>query len=83
MPITIRDDIKNLGLKSLSWIKEECEICDPAAIITLGDEVARIITKSKESADSLLSAVPARPAILAGRFTFLSPHPDACRRAAE
>lgn len=83
MPIAIRDEIKNLGLKSLSWIKQECEICDPAAIITLGEEVARIITKSKEPVDELLSAVPARPDIFAGRPTFLSPHSDACRRAAK
>lgn len=75
-----RGDLDEFGRRSLGWIQEEIRICKPKVIVTLGEEVARVVTQSSKPAIELLVKEPSRPESLGGRLTFLCPHPDACRR---
>lgn len=77
----LRDQFMRLGQKSLPWIQEEMELCQPKAIVTLGEEVARIISGTALSADKLLVPQPQEPESLNKKLTFYCPHPDACRRS--
>ena len=77
----LRPEFMDLGRKSLRWVQEECEICKPAVIVTLGEEVARVVTGSALPAGQLLIAEPVHPELFGGRTTFLCPHPDICRRS--
>ncbi len=77
----LRTNFMNLGRNSLKWIQEECRLCKPGIIITLGEEVARIVSGSTAKADELLIARPSKPEALVGFTTFHCPHPDACRRS--
>ena len=79
----LRPSFMKLGQKSLRWIQEECRLCNPGIIITLGEEVARVVTGSTTSADDLLTGERAQPAAFGGVTTFHCPHPDACRRSAK
>ncbi len=77
----LRPHFLELGKKSLKWIKAEYDICEPKLVVTLGEEVARIISGSTLPADKLLVPTPARPATFRGCVTYHCPHPDACRRS--
>jgi len=76
----LRNKFKELGNKSLKWIQEEILLCDPSIIITLGEEVAKVIENSNKKASELLTNQVRYPEKLLGRPTFYLPHPDACRR---
>ena len=68
--------------KSVSWIREEYQLCQPKLIITLGEEVARVLSGDKtSSADKLLSQEIQHPKLLEESATLFLPHPDACRRS--
>jgi len=76
----LRPSLLSLGRKSLAWLQRECEICEPGVIVTLGEDVARVVTSAKTPTNGLLAPTPSRPESLGGRLTFHCPHPDACRR---
>lgn len=80
-PPILRPQFLSLGSKSLSWIHEEIGLCQPKVIVTLGEEVARVVSSSVSPADDLLSAKPYHPDVFSQRTTFHCPHPDACRRS--
>jgi uracil-DNA glycosylase len=76
-----RKDFIDLAKRSLPWLEEECEICQPKLILTLGEEVAQVISGDRTaSADDLLSREIIRPEILKSYPTLFLPHPEACRR---
>ena len=77
----LRDKFEELAERSLIWIKQECELCSPRIVVTLGEEVAKAVLQSQISADRLLSVEPHHPAILNGTTTYCCPHPDGCRRS--
>jgi len=79
--IVLRPSFIELGSKSISWIRDEIDLCEPKLIITLGEEVAKIVSGSKLSADNLLIPEPFYPEKLNGHKTYYCPHPDACRRS--
>ena len=77
----LRSQFKELAKKSLSWIQSECKLCQPKLIVTLGQEVAQVISgKLSVSADTLLVPNINHPLNLEGYPTLFLPHPDACRR---
>jgi len=77
-----REDFMSLARKSLRWIQEECEICKPKLILTLGQEVAQVISGDRAaSADDLLCRTISYPEALIGYPTLFLPHPEACRRS--
>jgi uracil-DNA glycosylase len=69
--------------KSLSFLAEEVALAEPILLITLGEEVARVIANDFETpAEQLLTGTPHE--IPVGRKTWQVAHvahPDACRRA--
>ena len=76
-----RSSFKSLARQSLSWIREECEICKPKVVVALGQEVAQVISGHNSwSATRLLSLRPNAPESLGHIPTIYAPHPDACRR---
>jgi uracil-DNA glycosylase len=78
----LRNQFLQLGRKSLEWLREECELCRPKLIVTLGQEVAQVVSgKHKASADKLLSQPASTPESLGGHPVLYLPHPDACRRS--
>ncbi|GEM_PF-801130 len=77
----LRGCFMELARASLPWIEDECALCEPRLIITLGEEVARAISGSSASANKLLAPEPCYPACLGGRPTYFCPHPDGCRRS--
>jgi uracil-DNA glycosylase len=78
----LRSRFRDLAQKSLPWLQEECHICRPRLIVTLGQEVAQVVSgKMNASADELLSGDITHPAPLDGYPTLFLPHPDACRRS--
>lgn len=77
----LRPAFSKLGRMSVSWIREEIDLCEPKVIITLGEEVAKIVSGSKLAADELLVPEPSYPELLDGHKTYYCPHPDACRRS--
>ncbi|MCJ7623992.1 MAG: hypothetical protein MUO76_10850, partial [Anaerolineaceae bacterium] len=79
--VETRTRFKELGSKSLSWINTEIEICKPRLVITLGLEVAQVISgNSHGSADSLLTLHIDYPVSIGSLPTLYCPHPEACRR---
>jgi uracil-DNA glycosylase len=80
-PIVLRPSFTKLGTKSISWIRDEIDLCEPKIIITLGEEVAKIVSGSNLTADKLLIPKPFYPETLKGHRTYYCPHPDACRRS--
>jgi uracil-DNA glycosylase len=65
----------------LEWIKTECALCEPKIIVTLGEEVARVISGSTLQAEELLVSKPSKPESLDHCTTYYCPHPDICRRS--
>jgi len=77
----LRSQFKELAKNSLSWIMKECRLCKPKLIVTLGEEVAQVVSGNiNASADALLLKNIAYPSSLDGYPTLFLPHPDACRR---
>ena len=76
----LRGQFKDLAQRSLAWVQEECALCKPQLIVTLGEEVAQVVSgELSASADELLTRDVQSPARL-GYPTLYLPHPDACRR---
>lgn len=79
--IALRSKFKDLARKSLNWLREECKLCRPKLVVTLGEEVAQVISgQLSASADTLLSNNVTYPSSLDGYPVLFLPHPDACRR---
>ena len=77
----LRSRFLKLGQMSLRWLREECDLCQPKLVVTLGQEVAQVVSgELRASADELLSREVSYPAMLGGYPTLYLPHPDACRR---
>ena len=77
-----RNQFKDLAEKSLSWLQDEVQLCNPKLIVTLGEEVAHVISgEQSASADDLLSREITRSSRLEGYPVLFLPHPDACRRS--
>ena len=77
----LRSRFRKLGRESLSWLREECDLCQPKLVVTLGQEVAQVVSgELRVSADELLSREGSHPVTLGGYPTLYLPHPDACRR---
>lgn len=66
----LRDKFWEMGNKSLNWLQEEIQLCQPKVIVTLGLEVAQVVSSKKSSKPDNLNGIP----------TVYAPHPDACRR---
>jgi len=80
----LRSHLFDFGRKSLSWLKDECNICRPKIIVTLGEEVAQVVLNERQAkADDLLNRPLAPSADLGGYPLLCLPHPDACRRSAK
>jgi hypothetical protein len=80
VPVLI-NQFYELGNDSLKWIKEEIELCKPKVIITLGLEVAQVVSGNKNAKpDEILKSDTNSPANLNFIPTVYAPHPDACRR---
>jgi len=78
----LRSKFMELGRKSLRWIEEECAICKPKLVITLGEEVAQVVSgEQNANADDLLNRPISEPKSVGGYPTLFVPHPDACRRS--
>jgi hypothetical protein len=78
----LRSRFRVLAQDSLPWLQEECRMCKPKLIVTLGQEVAQVVSgKMNASADELLSGDIVHPAAVDGYPTLFLPHPDACRRS--
>jgi uracil-DNA glycosylase len=63
-------------------MREECKLCRPKLIVTLGEEVAQVVSGEwNASADKLLHReIEGYPSLNDYPVLFL-PHPDACRRS--
>jgi hypothetical protein len=76
-----RNDFINLGKNSINWLKEEIGLCRPKVIVTLGYEVAQVVSgKEKIKAEEILQSDITHPDNVNGTPTVYAPHPDACRR---
>jgi uracil-DNA glycosylase len=77
----LRNKFYDLGRKSLSWLREEIDLCQPQLVVTLGQEVAQVVHEKKSApADDLLKDEIIHPEALNVYPTMHLPHPDACRR---
>jgi len=78
----LRSRFRDLARKSLPWLQEECGLCKPKLIVTLGEEVAQVVSgELSASADKLLSRDVRHSTALGSYPTLFLPHPDACRRS--
>lgn len=78
----LRTQYMKFALASVPWIAEECSLCQPSLVVTLGEEVAQAITGNlRTRADVLLNQPPCQPVALDAWPTLFLPHPDACRRS--
>lgn len=76
----LRSKFKKLALESLDWLRKECKFCEPKVIVTLGEEVAQVVSgENNATADDLLFNI-SYPSNLDSYPTIFLPHPDACRR---
>ncbi len=77
----LRRRFRKLGLQSLPWLAEECTIGNPKLIVTLGQEVAQVVSgKLSGRSDDLLLPEITRSLALGDLPIIHLPHPDACRR---
>jgi len=77
----LRSRFLEIAEDSIKWMREECELCKPKLILTLGEEVAQVISDNKNAkADDLLSREIAYTTKLGNYPVLYLPHPDACRR---
>lgn len=79
----LRSRFLELGRASLPWLREECDLCRPKLVITLGEEVAQVVSGERRDADDLLNRPVAHPSSIGDYPTLFLPHPDACRRSAK
>ena len=79
----MRNKFLELGKKSLNWIQQEIKLCTPSMILTLGEEVAKVVDDSRKKAPDLLTNEIRHPEKLFSTPTVFLPHPDACRRNKE
>lgn len=78
----LRSRFRDLAQKSLSWLQEECKLCNPKLVVTLGEEVAQVVSgELSASADDLLTRGVTCSTVLGSYPTLFLPHPDACRRS--
>ena len=77
----LRKKFRQIAEASLHWVEQEIEICRPKLIITLGEEVARVVSGQHKTADELLTVNFKNPERLNKINTIYAPHPDACRRS--
>lgn len=80
-PPILRGEFRTLAENSVPWLKQECDLCQPRLMVTLGEEVAQVIGgEPRAKADDLLNR-EVYPATTIGSWPVLHlPHPDACRR---
>jgi uracil-DNA glycosylase len=77
----LRSRFRELALRSLPWLEEECRLCRPKLIVTLGEEVAQAVSgEYNTGADDLLSRDVTEAPSIGGWPVLFLPHPDACRR---
>ena len=77
----LRSQFLPLGIKSLTWLNREVALCKPRLIVTLGLEVAQVVSSElRARADDLLGRPLSHPDSLGGYPVLYLPHPDACRR---
>lgn len=77
----LRDRFWDLGNKSLKWIRDDIQLCKPKVIVTLGLEVAQVVSGKRSAKQNvILKSNVANPENLNGVPTVYAPHPDACRR---
>jgi len=70
--------------KSMNWLNEEVHLCSPRLIVTLGEEVAQVVSgKKSASAVDLLSGEISQSDRLGNYPVLHLRHPDACRRFAK
>lgn len=78
---TLSSKFKKLAKKSLNWLQDECQICQPKLIVAPGEESAQVISDELTvSADILLERDIIYPSNLKDYPTLFHPHPDASRR---
>ena len=78
----LRRSFRLLGEKSLPWLQEECRLCKPKLVITLGEEVAQVVSGERNAkADDLLNRPVSSYEGTSQHPTLHLPHPDACRRS--
>jgi uracil-DNA glycosylase len=76
-----RNDFAVLAQKSLLWLAEECELCKPKLIVTLGQEVAQVVSNRLSASSKKLFTNDILSSTILGSYpTIFLPHPDACRR---
>jgi uracil-DNA glycosylase len=69
------------GEKGISWLKEEIQLCNPKVIVTLGHEVAQVVSGNRSAkTEQILQSEIDRPDNANGFPTVYAPHPDARRR---
>lgn len=78
----LRGKFKDLGTRSLPWLQDEIKLCKPNLIVTLGQEVAQVVSgELSATADDLLAREVSNPDALLNFPAIYLPHPDACRRS--
>jgi uracil-DNA glycosylase len=78
----MRGRFAELAERSLPWLKQECELCQPSLVVTLGEEVAQVVSQEpKAKADDLLNRDIGPVPSLDDWPVLHLPHPDACRRS--
>lgn len=83
-PPVLRGRFADLAEKSLPWLRQECDLCQPRLVVTLGEEVAQAVSgEPMAKADDLLTRPPAPAQRIGGWSALYLPHPDACRRSAK
>ncbi len=81
-PLILRGKFRTLAENSVSWLKQECDLCQPRLVVTLGEEVAQVIgVAARARADDLLTREIGPADSLGGWPVLHLPHPDACRRS--
>ena len=81
-PTVLRGDFAELAEKSLPWLRQECDLCQPKLVVTLGEEVAQAVSgEATAKADDLLRRPASKAKRIGGWTTLHLPHPDACRRS--
>lgn len=77
----LRGDFTDIATKSLPWLRQEVGLAQPKLVITLGEEVARVVASDfRSDNESLLADRVVTLRELDDVPAILAPHPDACRR---
>lgn len=76
-----RHHFMDFAAKSMSWLQEEVQPCNPKLIVTLGEEVAQALSgEIGAPPDNLLTRDISRIEALGNYPILFVQHPDACRR---